>query len=283
MRLVPASVPGLAVPLELYVHEENDRHVSERIATEGIWEPFETELICALLRAHIDSSGEALFVDCGANLGWYSIVAAALGAHVVAFEPMPNNAALLRSNIEHNGFGGRVEAHEIALGEYPGTGSLRLSVDNQGDHRLVVENRSAPESPRATVDVAVRRLDDVLAGRIPSLLKLDTQGSEVAILRGAQDALNGSLPTILLEFWPYGLTRCGANADELLAILEPFVDKTHRCFEILEWKKALEPLTMADLTEMSRVGGYSPEQKGFTNIIMIPVDQAIHFASKFAR
>lgn len=277
MRLVPATVPGLDVALEFFVHQENDRHVSERIATEGIWEPFETALICRLLRARIDASGEALFVDCGANLGWYSMIAAALGSQVVAFEPMPNNAILLRSNIEHNGFVQLVEAHEIALGESPGTGSLRLSVNNQGDHRLVVEHRVAPESPRLTVDVAVRRLDDVLAGRVPSLLKLDTQGSEVAILRGAPETLATSSLTILLEFWPYGLTRCGATADELLAILEPLIDKTHRCFEILEWKQSLHPLTMAELTEMSRVGGYSAELKGFTNIVLIPLEQAAEF------
>lgn len=277
MRLVSATVPGLDVALEFFVHQENDRHVSERIATEGIWEPFETALICRLLRARIDASGEALFVDCGANLGWYSMIAAALGSQVVAFEPMPNNAILLRSNIEHNGFVQLVEAHEIALGESPGTGSLRLSVNNQGDHRLVVEHRVAPESPRLTVDVAVRRLDDVLAGRVPSLLKLDTQGSEVAILRGAPETLATSSLTILLEFWPYGLTRCGATADELLAILEPLIDKTHRCFEILEWKQSLHPLTMAELTEMSRVGGYSAELKGFTNIVLIPLEQAAEF------
>ena len=49
-------------------------HVSERIATEGIWEPLETELVRRLIR-----SGD-LVVDCGANIGWYTIVAAALGA-----------------------------------------------------------------------------------------------------------------------------------------------------------------------------------------------------------
>ena len=255
------------------MHEHNDRHVSERIAGEGIWEPFETELIRRMLTGPVlgdPSDGGHLFVDCGANLGWYSMVAAALGAKVVAFEPQPANAVLLRSNVERNHFGAAVEVHEIALGSDPGGGVLRLSVDNQGDHRVVPDGVVVAGSARDEIHVPIRRLDDVLEGRRPTVIKLDTQGSEVAILRGGADALRSPNVVIVLEFWPYGLERCGANAQQLLEILASLVDRSHACFEILEWRTALRPLAMPDLVAMATSGGYSSEKKGFTNIVLIP-------------
>ena len=44
-RIAAARVAGIETELSFVVHERDDKHVSERIATEGIWEPFETELI----------------------------------------------------------------------------------------------------------------------------------------------------------------------------------------------------------------------------------------------
>ncbi len=276
MRLAEARIPGIQRALTFSVHEHNDRHVSERIATEGVWEPFETELIRRVLSAPV-AAGSAperhLFVDCGANLGWYSIVAAALGASVVAFEPQPVNALLLRSNVDRNGLGALVEVHEMALGSEAGSGVLRLSVDNQGDHRVVPDGVVVASSPRAEIDVPIRRLDDVLNGRRPTVMKLDTQGSEVAILRGGRSAWTSPGVVIVLEFWPYGLERCGANADQLLDMLSELVDTTHSCFEILEWRTALRPLSMADLRSMASTGGYSAAMKGFTNIMLVPKER----------
>ena len=200
------------------------------------------------------------------------MVAAALGAKVVAFEPQPANAVLLRSNVERNAFEEVVEVHEIALGSDPGRGVLRLSIDNQGDHRVVPDGVFVANSAREEIDVPIRRLDDVLGGRRPTVIKLDTQGSEVAILRGGRDARLCPNVVIVLEFWPYGLERCGANAQQLLEILAPLVDLTHACFEILEWCSALRPLSMPDLDDMATAGGYSSEMKGFTNIVLIPTE-----------
>ena len=83
---------------------------------------------------------------------------------------MPANAMLLRSNVDRNGFAALVEIHESALGQAAGEAVLSLSIDNQGDHRLVTASGS-----RSTVSVKVQSLDDVLDGRRPTLVKLDTK------------------------------------------------------------------------------------------------------------
>jgi hypothetical protein len=66
-RLAAVSVPGIACELTFAVHAADDKHVSEHIATRGVWEPLETEVIGRFLEPG------ALFVDCGANLGWFSV------------------------------------------------------------------------------------------------------------------------------------------------------------------------------------------------------------------
>jgi FkbM family methyltransferase len=275
-RIATVNLDGLATALTFEVHADNDKHVSERIATEGVWEPFETSIIQRLIRP-----GD-LVADCGANIGWYSIVTAALGASVVAFEPMPANAALLRRNVELNELGQRIEVHQVGLGSQSGQAVLELSVANQGDHRMV----AAPSGRKQTVTVEIRTLDDVLDGRRPDLLKLDTQGSEVAILTGGRSAWAGTSggpdPTIVIEFWPYGLQQCGATVDQLLEILGELVDVSHRCFEVHEWRSAITPLTLGDLDRMAHVGGYSAEMKGFTNLLVIPLARVAEVESFIA-
>jgi FkbM family methyltransferase len=258
-RVADVRVPGIDAALTFAVHATNDKHVSEHIATRGVWEPLETEVIGRFL------GPDALFVDCGANLGWFSVIAAARGAHVVAFEPFPPNAALLRDNISRNSFSSKIEMHQRALGSAPGVARLDLSEDNQGDHRVAVG-----PTRRRSVDVEVVTLDATLAGRNPSVMKLDTQGSEVAILRGATIALAAN-PMIVLEFWPYGLSRCGANAEELLAIVGPLVDTTHACFEIVEFRGGLVPLSLDDIVAMTQHGGYTEASRGFTNLAFVPL------------
>lgn len=279
MRQATGRVPGVDRALNFAVHEDNDRHVSERIANEGIWEPFETELVRRFLTAPISgslleesASSQHIFVDCGANLGWYSVLAGTLGAKVVACEPLPMNAALLRTNVTQNDLTALVEIHELALGSVEGVGTLRLSIDNQGDHRLVPSGATMT-TEREEVEVPVRTLDEVLNGRIPTVMKIDTQGSEVAILRGGVQGWSRSTIVLILEFWPYGLERCGASADDLLDLLSTRIDVTHRCFEVVEWRQTLVPLSIGDLASMATEGGYSPAMKGFTNILLVPLDR----------
>jgi FkbM family methyltransferase len=258
-RLASVRVPGIEAELTFALHVDDDKHVSEHIATHGTWEPLETDLIGRFL------DERSLFIDCGANLGWFTVVAAARGAHVVAFEPFPPNAALLRENTRRNRLTETVEAHEAALGSAPGVARLHLSDDNQGDHRVV--NGS---TRRRSVDVNVTTVDTVLHGRAPTVLKLDTQGSEVAILRGAAAAL-ATNPMIVIEFWPYGLRRCGASSDELLDIIGPLIGTTHACYEIVEFRGGLVPLSLADVVAMTETGGYTEASRGFTNLAFVPI------------
>jgi hypothetical protein len=101
------DIPGLDLPLRLQVHGSADQVVSASLRDNRIWEPFETRLFVDLLKP-----GDVV-VDVGANLGYFSIIAGALvgaAGRVFAFEPDPDNYALVQANIALNEFSDRVAA-----------------------------------------------------------------------------------------------------------------------------------------------------------------------------
>ena len=264
---------GIDSGFSLEVHDAGDAFISTTLTQSGCWEPFETEIVRRLLGA-APSCSSPLFVDCGANLGWYSVVAGLLGADVVACEPMPANAALLRRNVSLNQLSTRVEIHETALGSTDGSAMLHLSPTNQGDHRLHAGASLDPSKERATVSVSVCTLNEILGGRRPAVIKLDTQGSEVAILTGGRSGWEPrlGLPDVALvtEFWPYGLERCGSSASEFLALVKPLIATSHRCYEIVEHSRSMLSRSLDELVMVANSVGLSNDVRGFVNLAFVP-------------
>ena len=110
----------------MHVHAEGDIHISTQLRERGLWEPFETELIRRSL------APGARFLDAGANLGYFSVLAAArVGerGRVYAFEPEPRNFALLEANLALNGYDERALACQAALSEADGRGWLDVALE----------------------------------------------------------------------------------------------------------------------------------------------------------
>jgi FkbM family methyltransferase len=143
---------------------------------------------------HVLRAGD-LFVDVGANAGSYTVLAGAVaGARVVAFEPAPETFRRLQDNVSANRMSDRVDCRNMGLGDKDGT--LRLSVGEDCMNHVL----SAAEADAPGVDVPVRRLDDVLASGSPSLIKIDVEGFEDLVLRGAVRTLaSPALSAVILE------------------------------------------------------------------------------------
>jgi FkbM family methyltransferase len=193
------------------------------------WEPAETAVVKRLV-------GERdLVIDVGANLGWYTIVfSRAVGTHggVIAFEPHPRNYELLAANVHLNRVEDRVTTYQLALMESEGSVPFELAASNFGDHRIRFSDGSRSnaserygESGRSVITVRTTTLDSVLQqdaryqkAREIKLLKVDCQGSEVAVLRGAQKAL-ANTQNLVAEYWPYGIRRTGYLPEEFLNVM----------------------------------------------------------------
>jgi FkbM family methyltransferase len=170
---------------------------------QGIFEPEETQIIQERIRR------ADLFVDIGANLGYYSCMALQAGRKVIAFEPQPQNLAILYTNLIDNGWDDRAEVMPVALGGKPG---LLTLYGASGPSASLVPNW-AGYSSRYRQIVAVSTLDAILAGRFANqrlFLKIDVEGAEHMVLQGAPETLARTprpswlLEVCLQEFHPEG-------------------------------------------------------------------------------
>lgn len=137
-------------------------------------------------------------VDVGANIGIYALpwAAATAGVTVHCFEPNPAVCARLGRNVALNHLGARVRLHPEALSDHSGSATLFGSDDMSSLNQGVYSGRQA-----VPVKVPLARLDDVLGGEGEpiSLLKIDVQGHELEVMRGAQGIISRHRPVMILE------------------------------------------------------------------------------------
>lgn len=163
-----------------------------------------------------------VFVDVGANLGWFALqVAHHPGVdRVVAIEPDAGNQLLLQTNVARNGLEDRIALVACAIGAEPGMAQLhRYRETNLGRHSLLADHgQGSTWVPVETVDALLQRLG---LGDAPiAAIKIDVEGYEPAVLRGAQRAL-GRAHALLVELSP-AMSRSGGL--DLPAMLDVIAD-----------------------------------------------------------
>jgi FkbM family methyltransferase len=152
--------------------------------TEQLWDFSDMLFLLHFLRP------ESLFVDIGANVGCYTVLASAVAkASSIAVEPVPKTHDKLRRNIRLNDIESRVETLNIGLADR--AGSLRFTETLGGLNHVALHSG---------IEIEVRSLDDVLGGRTPAMIKLDVEGFEMPVLRGAKRCLaSRELKAIVVE------------------------------------------------------------------------------------
>ena len=188
--------------------------LSDRIVRDG-WLPFERILAVREL-----ALGTAM-IDVGANVGTTSIPRVVLGdfAYIYAAEPDPTNYACLVDNVTANGLQGFVLPDRVALGAADGEAVLRRKTQIGTHHLTATANRPTD------IPVQVRTLDSwtsQLAIDIAAVtfIKVDTQGWESHVLRGASQLLARKHIAWQLEFSPRLLKQAGSSSAELLEQVE---------------------------------------------------------------
>jgi len=164
-------------------------------------------------------------VDAGAHIGFFTMhMAAIVGAagKIYAFEPFDANADLLERSIVENRFADRVVFRRAAVDAAAGTATLtfpRETLNSGGAYLL--RDGTAPLTGNQTRPVPAVTLDEAVLSRPVRLIKMDVEGAEPLVVRGAARILAEDRPVILSELHPTQLDRAsGATADAFLAEMQ---------------------------------------------------------------
>jgi FkbM family methyltransferase len=158
-----------------------------------------------------------LVVDVGANFGLWSLLAARRGCRVVAVEPVPATRALLARNAERNGLADRIELIGAAVSD--AAGPIEIAVPHGESGQASVSADPADSLERHLVEATT--LDALIGEGAVRFLKIDVEGHEPAVLRGAERTLRGGrVEYLLLELSNAVLERGGHHSGELIDLLE---------------------------------------------------------------
>lgn len=139
------------------------------------------------------------FVDVGANIGSYTILASAhVGAKVISIEPVPSTFLNLRMNICINQMDKNVETYNIAIGSKTGMINFTSSFDTTNH---VATEEDLKDNAAGIIKVPIKTLDEIINDfQIPILLKIDTEGFETEVIAGASRLLSkNTLKAIIIE------------------------------------------------------------------------------------
>jgi FkbM family methyltransferase len=159
----------------------------------GVFEPQMVELF----RSVVGNSRSVL--DIGANIGCTAILFGDLAERVHAFEPSASTYAFLQQNVALNGKG-NVRLHNYGLGAESAMSTITFAPNNRSGG--FVSNQTRANADHLTEQISIRTVDDVadeldLAGL--GFIKIDVEGFEGQVLRGASATLNRFRPVVVLE------------------------------------------------------------------------------------
>ena len=209
----------------------------------GQWEEAETRLFSSIVKEGMT------VVDVGANVGYYTLLAARLVGEkgkVFAFEPSPDNFALLKQNVTENGYKNVILVPK-AVSDKTATARLMIDRASSGGHSL-----SAFRDSVDSVEVETVSLDEYFAVRSErvDVLKIDAEGAEMAILEGMHGLLkrNPDL-TLLTEFFPRAIRAFGYPPEEYVRQLGAYGFQIYPIQEGQSDMGQLDPASVLELIQ----------------------------------
>jgi FkbM family methyltransferase len=207
----------------------------------------------------------AVTVDVGANCGLYTRKLAQLSRRVYAFEPSHAMADLLRRTSAPN-----VSVHEVALSDHTGHAELFIPQDGQDlIHGLASLEPGVGASSKAvaSVNVPTARLDAIIRQDV-AFVKIDVEGHELNVLKGAVELLEHSQPVFLVEAEERHRLRATRS------IFEFFEERSYRGFFLKEGSAApidqFSPLELQDPSALLPDGGRKRGQSYVNNFFFFP-------------
>jgi FkbM family methyltransferase len=162
----------------------------------------------------------SLVIDVGANVGFFSLrFAKWVGddGKVISIEPEDRNYDSLISALKRGGLLARVDAWKAVAAAVPGMTFLEINPLHPADHKLSRDGIGLP--------VTAVTLDDLVQDKgplRPALVKIDVQGAEMLVLKGATNILRSAGPALFIELHEEGLNKFGTSVSAILDHLSEY-------------------------------------------------------------
>lgn len=190
-------------------------------------------------------------IDVGANIGFFTL----LGNHIVgphgkvySLEPNPDIYELMKSSVQINAFRPRSIRLNMAAFNKEGTLELTWSSSKHGGGRLRTSEKIKLDEKSA--EVKLQRLDDLVKEEdLPvDLIKIDTEGSELYVLQGAEKIIENSPNCVIITEWnPNFLRGRGSSVSEAI----DFISKRFKIIERIKKVGVVENLKPSQLKDIS--------------------------------
>lgn len=205
--------------------DTRDLSLAYHLLLDGYWESWITNVFNQKLREGMT------VVEVGANVGYYSLLAASKigpGGKLYCFEANPAIAEILSDNIEINGFSSRTQVVNMAVSSHSGKLEFYVVAKHMGGSSLF-----RPAYEHKPVVVEATSLDEFFPpGTRVDFLKIDAEGAEGLILQGSQRLLRENPHiSIIMEFIPNNLKAAGSHPESFLQDLSALGFKLGRIDE----------------------------------------------------
>lgn len=228
------------------------------ILSEGHYEPVQEDLIVKLACA------SKTLVDVGANVGFYSTACARTNPNitVLAFEPNPDLTEVFLRNVLLNGVSRQVELHTVALSESGSrTGQLHVP-PHTGSGGGSLRNLHPEEGAARVHPIEFNTLEELFPSTQPcDLIKIDVEGNELSVLRGALGLITQHYPTIVIELLRKWMKPFGHHPQDVIGILIPMGYECH----------AIQPDGLRKIRNIT-------EETSSTNFVFVHQSQERHMA-----
>lgn len=207
-----------------------DKNIENIIYERGVYEQGTTEYIRETLK------GGGCFVDVGANIGYLSMVAASKVGEtgcVHSFEPVSSTYEILNKNKDLNAFS-QMNTHNFALGNSSEKLIIYSEKENRGGASITNKRSSKGE------EIDVKRLDDLGIKERIDLIKVDVEGFEWEVLKGAAEKIREDKPIIIVEY-SNDRESSGSSLDMLKWLQNEYNYRPYRFLKGKERKSKLVP------------------------------------------
>lgn len=210
--VVSKTDPSIAVS----VYKKGDI-VSNNIMKHGYWDGGLTAIVSAILDAQQKPSGPntqpQTIVDFGANVGWFSLLAASKGHQSIAIEPMLSNRGALFQSIALNCFENSIQVVAAALGDGSPDSPSTLCIQPRVAGHNIGNGQTTTNIDDCGEVVPMRTLGSIIGNRNVDFVKADCEGCEANAIMGMKDIITGKGPpcSFSIEWRSDNIKELGGN------------------------------------------------------------------------